>query len=31
MEILKNLAGGQNFQVLKSEELIDCLVKIVEN
>jgi hypothetical protein len=30
IEILKNLAGGQNFQVLKSEELIDCLAKIVE-
>jgi hypothetical protein len=31
IEILKNLAGGQNFWVLKSEELINHLTKIAEN
>jgi hypothetical protein len=31
IEILKNLAGGQNFAVLKSEGLIEYLVKIAKD
>jgi hypothetical protein len=31
METLKNLAGGQNFLVLKSEELINHLTKIAKD